>query len=75
MTDFIENKEQYDKDHLLFHQYSSPPHYALIVRQNVEQYFPQDWIGSMNWHLRSPDLLSHDFFLGGTKKVKSIEGN
>lgn len=69
LTDIIENVPEYDEDHLIFQQDGAPPHYALIVRQYLDQRFPRNWIGrrgSIEWPPRSPDLSPLDFFCGDT---------
>jgi hypothetical protein len=73
LTDIIENVPEYDEDHLIFQQDGAPPHYALIVRQYLDQRFLRNWIGrrgSIEWPPRSPDLSPLDFFLWGYLKSK-----
>ncbi|MFW5443335.1 MAG: hypothetical protein ACKE51_03370 [Methylococcaceae bacterium] len=60
-----------EQDGLLFQQDGAPPHYALIVRQWLNDTFPGAWIGRrgpMEWPARSPDLTPCDFFLWGVLK-------
>lgn len=52
-------------------QDGAPPHYALLVRQYLDQTFPGRWIGrrgAMEWPPRSPDLTPLDFFFWGYLK-------
>ena len=47
------------------------PHYAAVVREYLDQVFPNRWIGrrgSKEWPARSPDLNPLDFFLWGYLK-------
>lgn len=52
-------------------QDGAPPHYSLIVRQFLDNNFPNRWIGRVGpvaWPPRSPDLTPCDFFLWGYMK-------
>lgn len=54
-----------------FQQDGAPPHYALCVRQWLNDNYPGQWIGrrgSIEWPPRSPDLTPLDFFLWGHLK-------
>ena len=65
-------------DELFFQQDGAPPHYALRVRDYLNEVFPQRWIGgrgSIEWPPRSPDLTPMDFFFGGVVKNKVYEKN
>ena len=52
----------------MFQQDGAPPHYALIVREYLDQTYPQRWIGRGGgkgwraWPPRSSDLTPLDFF-------------
>lgn len=49
----------------------APPHYHCEVRQFLNDYFQNRWIGRngfQNWPARSPDLTPPDFFLWGYVK-------
>ena len=50
---------------LFFQQDGTHPHYALRVRDYLNEVFPQHWFGkrgSIEWSPRSPDLTPMDFF-------------
>lgn len=52
-------------------QDGAPPHYALPVRNYLNDTFPHRWIGRrgfIEWPARSPDLTPLDFFLWGYLK-------
>ena len=52
----------------LFMQDGAPPHFALVVRDLLDQEFPDMWIGRrgpIDWPPRSPDLTPMDFWLWG----------
>ena len=56
---------------LYFQQDGAPPHYATIVRNWLDDSFPNRWIGRrgpVEWRPRSPDLSPPDFFLRGEMK-------
>jgi transposase len=56
---------------LVFQQDGAPPHYGVIVRQFLDERFPQRWIGRQgpfSWPPRSPDLTPLDFWLWGYVK-------
>ncbi|CAH0391520.1 unnamed protein product [Bemisia tabaci] len=59
-----------------FQQDGAPAHYALVVRNFLNNEFPQRWIGRrgfIEWPARSPDLTPCDFFLWGHLKSKVFE--
>lgn len=61
-----------DEQNLHFQQDGAPPHYALHVRQWLDQRYPDKWIGrrgALEWPARSPDLTPLDFFLWGYLKT------
>lgn len=63
---------------LFFQQDGAPPHYALAVRDYLDQTFPQRWFGrrgSIEWPPRSPDLTPMDFFFWGIVKKRVYERN
>lgn len=51
-----------------------PVHFVLVVRNWLNQQYPERWIGRgsevLAWPARSPDLTPLDFFLWGTLKDK-----
>ena len=54
-------------------QDGAPPHFALIVPEWVDEWFPRMWIGrrgSIEGPARSPDLTPPDVFLWGYLKDK-----
>lgn len=60
-------------ERIWFQQDGAPPHFALIVRNYLDQMFPNRWIGRrgpIEWPARSPDLTPLDFFLWGYLKSK-----
>lgn len=60
-----------DEENLFFQQDGAPPHYALPVRNWLNETFPDKWIGrrgAIEWPARSPDLTPLDFFLWGHLK-------
>ena len=61
------------ENNLHFQQDGAPPHYALAVREWLNEQFPGTWIGrrgAIEWPARSPDLTPLDFFLWGYLKSK-----
>lgn len=74
ITTIIENDHNLSEDLLVFQQDGAPPHFALPVRQFLNETFPNRWIGRrgsmMEWPPRSPDLSPLDFFLWGYLKTK-----
>lgn len=62
-----------DENLLHFQQDGAPPHYAVAVRQWLDNNYAHKWIGRrgpIEWPPRSPDLTPLDFFLWGY--IKSI---
>lgn len=58
---------------LLFQQDGAPPHWTIPVRNWLDFWFPQRWIGRSGpiaWPARSPDLTPLDYFLWGYLKHK-----
>ena len=70
---FIPQLEQLNlKDDIMFQQDGAPCHFALRVRQFLDQEFFNRWIGrggQFYWPPRSPDLTPLDFFLWGHVKT------
>ena len=56
---------------VVFQQDGAPPHWGLIVRDFLNETFPNRWIGRNGptpWPPRSPDITPLDFFLWGCVK-------
>lgn len=56
---------------ITFQQDGCPAHWTLIVREHLNQCFPNSWIGRdgpIPWPARSPDLTPIDFFVWGRAK-------
>ena len=56
---------------VVFQQDGAPPHWGLIVRDFLNETFPNRWIGRNGptpWPPRSPDITPLDFFLWGYVK-------
>lgn len=56
---------------VLFQQDGAPPHWGLVVREFLDQTFPNRWIGRdgpIAWPPRSPDITPLDFFMWGYVK-------
>ena len=63
---------------LYFQQDGATPHYALLIRNYLDNIFPLHWIGrrgSTEWPPRSPELTPMDFFFWGIVKNKVYERN
>ena len=58
----------------IYQQDGAPPHYALEVRNFLNDNFPGQWIGrgseTIAWPPRSPDLTPLDFFYGDSLRIK-----
>nr|CAH7745775.1 unnamed protein product [Callosobruchus chinensis] len=73
LIEIMENDQRYQEENAIFQQDGAPPHYALPVRQFLEETFPDRWIGRrgpIEWPARSPDLSPLDFFFWGHLKSK-----
>ncbi|EFN82476.1 hypothetical protein EAI_06335, partial [Harpegnathos saltator] len=60
-------------DDVWFQQDGASPHYGRIVRNYLNDTFPNRWIGrrgTIEWPPRSPDIAPLDFFLWGYIKNK-----
>ena len=72
----LHNKPNFHQ--LFFQQDPALPHYALKVRDYLNEVFPQPCFGrrgSIEWPSRSPDLIPMGFFFGGVVKNKMYEKN
>lgn len=66
----LNNNPDFSGRGLTLQQDGAPPHYAIIVREFLNQNFP-DWIGrrgQVEWPARSPDLTPLDFAVWGILK-------
>ena len=55
-----------------FQHVSSPVHFTLEIRGNLDQRFGLQWKGRRDpiaWSIRSPDLTPIDYYLWGFKKT------
>ena len=62
-------------DNVIFQQDGAPPHWALVVRDSLNENFPNSWIGRDGptaWPPRSPDVTPLDFFFWGFVKQKVV---
>ena len=60
--------DQPDYEDFLFQQDGAPPHWKTEVRDFLDQWLPNHWIGRGGptaWPPNSPDLTPCDFFLWG----------
>ena len=72
----LQTKSNFDE--FFLQQDRPPPHYALRVRDYLDEVFPQHWFGrrgTIQWPPRSPDLTPMDFFFWGVVKNKVYEKN
>lgn len=70
---FLENVPLSRLRKLWFQQDGASAHFALVVRNWIEQHFPNRWIGRrgpVEWAARSPDMTPMDYFFWGY--VKSL---
>ena len=76
-------KQRPDFNNLYFQQDGAPPHYATVVRNLLDETFPDKWIGRrgpIEFPPRSPDITPMDFFVWGviknsvySRKPRSVE--
>ena len=70
-TQFFPALNHYNQEDIYFQQDGAPCHYAIDVRQWLNNKFPGQWLGRrgpIEWPARSPDLTPPDFFLWGVLK-------
>lgn len=63
-------------NNVIFQQDGAPPHWARVVRQSLNQTFPDRWIGRDGptaWPPRSPDITPLDFFFWGYVKERVFQ--
>lgn len=71
MGNLLENVDLHTRQNMWFQQDGAPPHYFAPVRQYLNNWLPDRWIGRggpLAWPPRSPDLTPMDFFLWGYVK-------
>ncbi|GBN27178.1 hypothetical protein AVEN_46569-1 [Araneus ventricosus] len=69
----VPQMQQHQPD-VIFQQDGAPPHWGMIVRDFLDENFPDRWCGRSGpipWPPRSPDITPLDFFLWGFSIVKS----
>lgn len=67
----LEDIEAQGGERVILMQDGAPPHYLQLVRDTLNNKFPNGWIGRgapIAWPPRSPDLTPLDFFLWGYVK-------
>lgn len=71
-------RNEFNMDKLWVMMDGAPAHWYRIVRQFIDNSFPDKWIGRegpVAWPPRSPDLTPPDFFLWGYVKDKVYASN
>lgn len=71
LFDLLQDVPVHIVEEMWFQQDGAPPHFAVNVKEWLNQQFPGRWIGrgsAINWPARSPDLTPLDFFLWGYVK-------
>ncbi|GBM49030.1 hypothetical protein AVEN_153546-1 [Araneus ventricosus] len=66
----VPQMQQHQPD-VIFQQDGTPPHWGMIVRDFLDENFPDRWCGRggpIPWPPRSPDITPLDFFLWGFVK-------
>ena len=72
----LENVPLQVRQRLLFQHGGALAHFALDVREYLNNVFPNRWIGRsgpVQWPLSSPDLTPMDFFIWGEMKCLVYE--
>lgn len=73
LENLLDNLPLEERQTVVFQQDGAPAHNALIVRNYLNELFPNNWMGTqgpIKWPARSPDLSPLDFFLWGFLKNK-----
>lgn len=68
LPQLLEDVDLHTRQRMWIQLDGTPPHYAVIVRNYLNQQFTDRWIGRngpVPWPPRSPDLTSPDFYLWG----------
>ena len=76
LPEILENVPLQVRQRLWFQHDWAPAHFALDVRENLNNVFPNRWIGRdgpVHWPPRSPDLTPMDFFIWGEMKCLVYE--
>lgn len=71
LPDLLDDIPATTRRRLYYQHDGAPAHTARIVKDKLDQKFPERWIGRsgpIHWPARSPDLTPLDFFLWGTMK-------
>lgn len=71
LNNFLEEVPLLVRNNMWFMHDGAPPHFSHIVRNHLNNRFPDQWIGRggpCSWPPRSPDLNPLDFFLWGYLK-------
>ena len=71
LTHYVVPQLEEFQPRVVFQQDGAPPHWGLIVRDFLNETFPNRWIGRNGptpWPPRSPDITPLDFFLWGYVK-------
>ncbi|GBN54935.1 hypothetical protein AVEN_227632-1 [Araneus ventricosus] len=66
----VPQMQQHQPD-VIFQQDGAPPHWGMIVRDFLDENFPDRWCGRggpISWPPRSPNITPLDFFLWGFVK-------
>lgn len=77
LVDFLDDIPLIFRQNMFFMQDGAPPHYAMEVRNYLDETFPNRWIGrgSLNpWPARSPDFNPMDFCFWGVMKSSVYTG-
>lgn len=71
LGNFMDDIPLLNRTNMYFQHDGAPPHYAINVKQWLDQHFPNRWIGRngpIRWPPRSPDITPLDFYLWGRMK-------
>ena len=62
-------------DTIIYQQDSAPPHWAILVREQLNYMFNDRWCGRdwpIPWPPNSPDLTTPDYFCMGLRQVQNV---
>lgn len=71
LPDLLMGLPQEVRERMWLQQDGAPAHYAIAVRNTLDEQFPEKWIGrgaTVNYPARSPDLTCLDYYLWGRLK-------